>query len=56
MAAVTSADSLWQKGYHISVKNLVFDDPFHKKGPVLVILVPEIIQSSEPGTFLVKYG
>ena len=32
-------NSLRQKDYQISVKNRIFDDPFHKKGPVLVILV-----------------
>ena len=30
----------------ISVKNWIFDDPFHKKGPVLVILVPGMMQLS----------
>ena len=28
----------------ISVKNWIFEDPFHKKGPALVILVPGMIQ------------
>ena len=28
-------NSLRQKEYQISVKNWIFDDPFHKKGPVL---------------------
>ena len=36
-------NSLQQKGYQISVKNWIFDDPFHEKGPVLVITVPGII-------------
>ena len=36
-------NSLQQKGYQISVKNWIFDDPFHEKGSVLVILVPGII-------------
>ena len=36
-------NSLQQKGYQISVKNWIFDDPFHEKGPVLVILVPGMI-------------
>ena len=42
---VTSAglNSLRQKGYQISVKNCIFDNPFHEKGPVLVILVPGMI-------------
>jgi hypothetical protein len=36
---MTSAglNSLRQKEYLISVKNWIFDDPFHKKGLVLVI-------------------
>ena len=33
-----------QKEYQISVENDIFDDPFHKKGPVLIILVSEMIQ------------
>jgi hypothetical protein len=45
-----------QKEYQISVKNWIFDDPFHKKGPVLVILVLEMIQPSGSGSFLVKLG
>ena len=52
----TSLNSLRQKEYHISLKSLVFDDPFHKKGPVLVILVPGMIQSSGSGSFLMKWG
>ena len=32
--------------YQISVKNWIFDDPFHKKGPILVIWVPWMIQPS----------
>jgi hypothetical protein len=38
---VTSAglNSLRQKGYQISVKNWIFDDPFYKKGLVLIIWV-----------------
>jgi hypothetical protein len=28
------------------VKNWIFDDLFHKKGPVLVILVPGVIKPS----------
>ena len=48
---VTSAslNSYRQKGYKISVKNWIFDDSCHKKGPVLVILVPGMIQLSGPG-------
>ena len=36
----------------MSVKNWIFDDSFHKKGPVLVILVPEMVKSSGPGSSL----
>ena len=38
---VTSAglNSLRNKGYQISVKNWIFDYPFHKKGLVLIIWV-----------------
>jgi hypothetical protein len=36
-------NGLRQKGCHILVKNWIFDDPFHKKLPVLVILVPAMI-------------
>jgi hypothetical protein len=45
-------NGLCQKGYHILVKNWIFDDPFHKKLPVLVILVPVMIKSSGSGSFL----
>ena len=48
--------SLGLKGYQILVKNWIFDDPFHKKGQVLVILVPGMIQPSGPGSFLAKKG
>ena len=40
----------------ISVKNWIFDDPFSKKGPVLVILVPGMIQPSQSVMFLIKWG
>ena len=39
-----SLTGLCQKGCHILVKNWIFDDPFHKKWPVLVILVPVMIR------------
>ena len=39
-----------------SVKKLIFDDLFHKKGPVLVILVPGMIQPSQSVKFLMKWG
>ena len=32
-------NSLQKEGYQISVKNWIFDDPFHKKGLVLIIWV-----------------
>ena len=54
--ASAGLNSLWQKGYHILVKNWIFDDPFHKKGPLLVILVPGMIQSSGSAIFLMKWG
>jgi hypothetical protein len=38
------------------VKIWIFDDLFHKRGPVLVILVPGMIQTSGPGSFLAKKG
>ena len=38
------------------MKIWIFDDLFNKKGPVLDILVPEMIQPSGPGGSLVKYG
>ena len=31
------------------MKNWIFDDPLHKKGPVLVILMPGMIQPSGSG-------
>ena len=53
---VTSAglNSHRQKGCQISVKNCIFDDPFHKKGQVLVILVQGMIQSSGSGSSVMK--
>ena len=38
----------------ISVKNWIFDDIFYKKGPVLVILVPGMIQPSGSVILLMK--
>ena len=43
---LSGLNSLRQKRYQILVKNWIFDDPFHKKGQVLVILVPGMIQPS----------
>ena len=40
----------------LSVKNWIFDDSFHKKRPVLVILVPGMIQPSQSEMFLMKWG
>ena len=37
-------------------KKLDFDDPFPKKRPVLVILVPGMIQPSQSVMFLMKWG
>ena len=44
--ASTGLNSLRQKGCQILVKNWTFDDPFHKKQQVLVILVPGTIRIS----------
>jgi hypothetical protein len=38
------------------IKKWIFDDPFHNKLPVLVILVPVITKSSGLGSFLGKLG
>ena len=35
-------------------KNWIFDDPFHKNEPALVILVPGTIESSSSGSSLIK--
>ena len=53
---MTSAglNSLQQKGYQISVKNWIFDDPFHKKGLILVIWVLGMIKSLGSVDFLMK--
>ena len=44
--ALAGLSSLQQKGYQILVTTWIFDDPFYKKGPLLVILVPGMIQPS----------
>ena len=54
--SLAGLNSLRQKGSQISLKNWIFDDPFHKKGPALVFLAPGIIQLSGSGSFLVKWG
>jgi hypothetical protein len=40
-------NGLCQKGCHILLKNWIFDDTFHKKLQVLVILVPVDHQDQE---------
>ena len=54
--ALAGLNSLQQTGYQILVKQWIFDDPIHKKGPLLVILVPGIIQPSGSVNFLMKWG
>ena len=49
-------NSLWQKRYQISVKNWIFDVPFHKKGLVLVIWVLGMIKPSGSVDLLMKRG
>ena len=49
-----SLNSLRQKGYQISVKNWTLDDPFHEKGPVLVIFVQGMIKPSGSGSSVMK--
>ena len=53
---LTSAglNSLRQKKYQILVKNRIFDDPFHKKGLLLVIWVLEMIKPSGSTNVLMK--
>jgi hypothetical protein len=53
---ITSAglNSHQQKEYQISVKNWIFDDPFNKKGLVLVIWVLGMIKPSGRVDFLKK--
>ena len=53
--ASAGLNSLRQKKYSILVENWIFDDPFHKKGWVLVILVPGMIQPSGSVIFLMKW-
>ena len=40
----------------ISVKNWIFDGPFPKKGPELVLLVTGMIQPSQSVIFFMKWG
>ena len=51
-----SLSGLHQKGCHLLVKNWIFDNPFHKKLPVLVILVPAMIKTSGFGRLFGKLG
>jgi hypothetical protein len=51
-----SLNGLLQRECHISVKNCIFDDPFHKKLPVLFILVPVMIRLSGSGSFFWEIG
>jgi hypothetical protein len=56
---ITSAglNSLRQNDYQISVKNRIFfNDPFHKKGSLLVILEPGMIQPSGSRSFFGEIG
>ena len=55
---MTSAglNSLQQKEHQISVKNWIFDDPFHKKGLILVIWVLGMIKPSGSVDVLMKWG
>ena len=39
-------NGLRQKGCHILVKNWIFDDPFHKKLPELVVLVGNQVEAT----------
>ena len=53
---ITLKYSLWQKGCQISVKNLIFDDHFYKKGLILITWVLRMIKPSGSITFLMKWG
>ena len=52
--ASAGLNSLRQKWYQILVKQWIFDDPCHKKGPLLVILVQGRIQPSGSVNVLMK--
>ena len=49
-------NGLCRKGCHILVKNWIFDDPFHKKLPILVNLVPVMIRPTGSGSFFGEIG
>ena len=50
------ASTARQKGCHILVKMWIFDDPFHKKLPVMVILVPSDDKTFRIRKFFEKIG
>ena len=54
--ALAGLNSLQHKGYQILVKHWIFEEPFHKKGQLLVILVPGMSQPSGSVIFLMKWG
>ena len=54
--ALGGLNSLRQKVYQILVKKGIFDDPFHKKGLLLVMFVTGMIQRSRSVIFLMKWG
>ena len=47
-------NSLQQNWCHISVKVQIFDELFHKKWAILVILMPLMIKPSGPGSFFLR--
>ena len=53
---IPGLNSLLQKEYQISVKNWIFDDPFHIKWLVLVIWVLGMIKRSGSVYLLMKWG
>ena len=52
--ALAGLNSLQHKGYQILVKHWIFEEPFLKKGQLLVILVPGMSQPSGSVIFLMK--
>ena len=49
-----STASVRKRAIYILVQNWIFDDPFHKNEPALIILVPGTIQSSRSESSLMK--
>ena len=45
--ALAGLNSFQQTGYQILVKQWIFDDPIHKKGPKRAV---EVIEAAEPGS------